>query len=165
VAIGAAVLLMLHTASGGVSYAGEFRTGGRIEKLTLPKLDGGGTIDYGALKGKPLVINFFASWCPYCVGEMPAFEKVHEQLGDSVEFLGISQSDGQAASVALAHRTGIRYPAGFDEAGTFFRAVGTGSMPTTIFVKPTGEIAYVQIGPLTEESLRQAVQAYLGVTV
>ncbi len=147
-----------------VAYAGTIRRGGTLERLELPTLEGSGTIDYATLSDKPLVINFFASWCPNCVGEMPEFEKVHQALGDRVRFLGVSQSDSTAASIALAQRTGITYPAGIDASGAFFRAAGTTGMPTTIFVRPGGAIADIWVGGLGEATLTSLIGQDLGVT-
>jgi hypothetical protein len=71
-----------------------------------------------------------------CIAEMPGFERVHRQLGDRIGFLGVSQSDARSASIDLARRTGITYPAGIDATGRFFNAWGTFAMPTTVFIRP-----------------------------
>ena len=157
-------LFIARTGSGGVGFAGDFRVGGRIERLTLPKLEGGGTIDYAQFSDRPMVLNFFASWCPNCIAEMPGFEEVHQELGDRVVFLGVSQSDARGASIDLAHETGITYPAGFDQQGAFFNAVGTTGMPTTLFIEPGGRIAYIQVGALDPASLKQLIGEHLGVS-
>ena len=131
--------------------------------MQLPTLQGGGELDYATISDRPAVINFFASWCPNCVAEMPGFEKVHEAPGDRVAFLGISQSDSRDGSIALAHQTGITYPAGVDAQGAFFAATGSTGLPTTRFVLPGGKIAYMQVGALDEASLRAQIARYLGV--
>jgi thiol-disulfide isomerase/thioredoxin len=155
--------LLFRNGSSGVVYAGDIRAGGRLQRLELPKLEGAGRIDYKNLSNKPLVINFFASWCPNCVGEMPGFEQVHQQLADQVGFLGISQSDAASASIALAHQTGITYPTGIDRNGVFFNATGGVGMPTTIFVRPGGQIAEIWVGGLDPTSLKQLIAKDLGV--
>ena len=155
---------LLRSSSSGVSYAGEIRSGGTLEGLKLPALEGGGTLDYASVSDKPLVINFFASWCPNCIGEMPSFEQVHQKLGDSVGFLGISQNDAPSASIDLAHKTGITYPTAIDRNGVFFNASGGVGMPTTILVRPGGEIAEVWVGGLDAASLEQLIAKDLGVT-
>jgi thiol-disulfide isomerase/thioredoxin len=138
------------------------RAGGRLEKLSLPALEGGNPIDYSNFRDKPLVINFFASWCPACIAEMPVFERAHKELGGAVRFIGVSQQDARQASIALAHETGITYPTAIDAAGRFFNATGSVGMPVTIFVRPGGEIAHIQQGPYDAESLRQAIETYFG---
>lgn len=160
VAIGA---FLVRGGAGGVAYAGDIRKGGTLERLQLPALEGDGMVDYSTLSDKPLVINFFASWCPNCVGEMPGFEQVHQKLGDQVSFLGISQSDAPSASIDLAHQTGITYPTAIDRNGVFFNAAGGVGMPTTILVRPGGEIAEVWVGGLDAASLERLIAENLGV--
>ncbi len=149
------MILLGRSDSDGVAYAGDFRPGGTLESLQVPVLVGAGSVDYEDFADRPLVINFFASWCPSCISEMPAFEQVHRQLGDRVRFLGVSQSDSRDASIELARRAGITYPTGFDPVGSFFHATGVLGMPTTIFVRAGGKIADVWVGPLA--SVRMGV--------
>ncbi len=164
VAAGALVVVLTTAAPGGVEFSGDLRAGGNLEALSLPRLEGEGSIDYAGLADRPLVINFFASWCPNCIAEMPDFERVHRSLGDQVEFLGISQSDPAGASIDLAHETGITYNTGIDRSGVFFNALGVTGMPTTVFVRPGGEIAEVWQGALDEATLQQMIGEHLGVT-
>ena len=156
--------MIVRGSSGGVAFAGDIRTGGTLKSLKVPALQGGGTISYDQFRSQPLVINFFASWCPNCVGEMPGFQQVHQQLGPKVAFLGVSQSDAKSASITLANQTGVHYPLGIDANGDFFRATGSAGMPTTLFIRPGGHIAYIRMGALDPASLKQAIQQYLGVS-
>jgi cytochrome c biogenesis protein CcmG, thiol:disulfide interchange protein DsbE len=167
--IGAGVLILaalaasfLRTGSGDVRFAGDLRVGGTLEQLELPALMGPGVVAYENFAQRPLVINFFASWCPSCIAEMPAFERVHRDLGDRVGFLGVSQSDPPDASIALVNRTGISYPTAIDRDGAFFRATGGLGMPTTIFVRPDGEIADIWVGALDTETLERLIADSLG---
>lgn len=158
-------LFAYRSGTNGVSFAGDIRAGGRLQELSLPRLEGSGRIDYAQLSDRPLVVNFFASWCPNCIAEMPGFEQVHRELEDRVTFLGISQSDSRGASIDLADRTGITYLAGIDAQGAFFHATGSLGMPTTLFIRPGGEIAYIQVGALDPAALKHDIQRYLGVQV
>lgn len=148
----------------GVAFAGELRPGGTLEELRLPALEGGEGFDYANVADRPLVINFFASWCPNCVAEMPDFERVHRALGDDVAFLGVSQSDAPGGSIDLADETGITYETAIDERGEFFNAVGGRGMPTSVFVRPGGEIAEVWVGQLDAETLLGLIADHFGVT-
>ncbi len=170
-AIGVAVLVVVGVvlfafggggSSGGVAYAGDLRPGGTLEELRLPALEGDGTFDYASFADRPVVINFFASWCPACVAEMPAFEHVHQRLGDRVVFLGIAQSDAPDASIELVRQTGITYATGLDPRGAFFNAIGGLGMPTTVLVHPGGEIAEVWVGALDEGSLEDLIAEHFG---
>jgi thiol-disulfide isomerase/thioredoxin len=148
-----------------VTFAGDLSEGGTIQDLRLPRLRGNGVVDYASFAARPLVINFFASWCPTCIGEMPEFERAHRMLEGDVAFLGVSQSDAREASVRLARETGITYETAIDERGELFRAFGGLGMPTTVFVRPGGEIADVWAGGLDAESLMQLVAEHFGVRV
>lgn len=158
-----AVGLVRDVQPSGVAFAGDLRRGGTLEELRLPKLESDGVVEYADYADRPLVINFFASWCPFCIAEMPDFERVHRLLGDEVAFLGVSQSDPRSASIDLARETGITYDTAIDERGEFFRAAGGQGMPTTIFVRPGGEIAEVWVGPLTADALQELVAEHFGV--
>lgn len=155
--------LVRDVAPSGVAFAGDLRVGGRLEQLRLPRLEGEGVVEYASYSGRPLVINFFASWCPTCIGEMPDFERVHRLLGDEVAFLGVSQGDPPGASIELARETGITYDTAIDEQGEFFRAVGGLGMPTTVFVRPGGEIADVWVGGLDARTLQELLAEHFGV--
>jgi thiol-disulfide isomerase/thioredoxin len=158
------VFVAVRGGSAGAAFAGDIRTGGTLESLSLPALEGGGSVSYDQFRSKPLVLNFFASWCPNCIAEMPDFQQVHEQLASKVAFLGVSQSDSRSASIDLVRQTGVRYPLGIDANGDFFRATGSTGMPTTIFIRPGGQIAYIQVGALDAGNLRRAIERYLGVS-
>ena len=155
---------LFRAGSAGVSFSGDLRAGGTLEALSLPRLEGDGSITYADLSDRPVVLNFFASWCPNCIAEMPDFERVNQRLGDRVAFLGVSQSDPPSASLDLAHQTGITYPTAIDQAGTFFRAVGGLGMPTTVFIRPGGEIAEVWVGQLDATTLQQLIEQHFGVS-
>jgi thiol-disulfide isomerase/thioredoxin len=169
VAVGAVALVvlvgfgLLRSSSGGVSFSGDIRPGGTLRSLKLPALEGDRSFDYREHRSEPLVINFFASWCPNCAAEMPAFQDVHQRLGPRVEFLVVSQSDTRSASIALARQAGIRYLTAIDANGDFFRGTGSTGMPTTLFIRPGGRVAFVQTGALDAASLEQEIASYLGI--
>jgi thiol-disulfide isomerase/thioredoxin len=158
-----ALALVVDGQPSGVAFAGDLRSGGRLEELRLPRLEGDGVIEYAIYADRPLVINFFASWCPSCIGEMPDFERVHRLFGGDVAFLGVSQSDARGASIDLARETGVTYDTAIDERGEFFRAIAGQGMPTTVLIRPGGEIADVWVGPLNADALRGLVADHFGI--
>lgn len=158
------IAALIRTSDDGVSYGGELRAGGTLTSLTLPRLEGDGVLEYASVDDRPLVINFFASWCPSCIAEMPDFERVQLALGDRIEMWGVSQNDAPSASVELARSTGITYPTAIDRDGAFFNALGVTGMPTTVFVLPGGRIADVWQGALDEASLLSLISERLGVS-
>jgi peroxiredoxin len=161
--IGGVGFALVRSSSTGVSFSGDIRAGGVLKSLRLPALESKAMVDYTSFRSKPLVLNFFASWCPNCAGEMPGFQQVHQQLGSKVAFLGVSQSDSRGGSIHLAEQTGVKYPLAYDQNGTFYNATGSTGMPTTLFIRPGGQIAYIQVGALDPTSLRQEIAQYLSV--
>lgn len=154
---------VVQSTGGGVSVAGDLRQGGQLQSFSLPSLQDSGTVTYDTLKDKPLVLNFFATWCPFCVGEMPGFEHVHQALGSKVTFLGVAQSDtSRQASRDLAHQTGVTYLTAVDGQGSLFRAFGGLSMPVTVFIKPGGQIAEIHAGALDPQTLEGLIVRYFG---
>lgn len=113
---------------------------------------------------KPIVLNFFASWCQPCIEEMPVFETVHRDLGDEVTFLGLAMMDGEDRAVDIVETTGVTYPTYADPDGsalTFFE--GT-QMPTTVFLSPEGETLDVHSRALTENQLRDEIAEHFEAT-
>ena len=117
----------------------------------------------GDFAGTPTVVNFWASWCPPCIVEMPAFEAVHRELRPQVAFLGLNVGDEPAAARRLADRTGVGYPLGEDPAGAIFGAVGGIGMPTTVFVDGDGMIVHMVASRLKAQDLRALIAEHLGV--
>lgn len=104
--------------------------------------------------GTPVVLNFWASWCPPCAAEMPTFERVHEDLEDDVTFIGVNQRDQRAAAEDLVHRTGVTYRLVEDPNGRLFDALGGVGMPTTVFIDAHGKFVRIVAGQLSEDQLR-----------
>jgi len=115
------------------------------------------------LAGKPAVINFWASWCPPCITEMPAFEAVHVELAPQVAFLGFNVGDEPGAARELAERTGVTYPLAEDPDSGIFQAFGGFGMPTTALVTPEGMIVHVISSRLRAQDLRALIAEHLGV--
>ena len=113
------------------------------------------------LVGTPTIINFWASNCPPCVAEMPAFEEVHQALVGAVDFAGIDVSDDPAAARELAEQTGVTYPLADDPDSAVFRSFGGFVLPTTVLLNEQGEVAYVWAGSLTGEELRILVDRHI----
>jgi len=158
------LFFIVRTSGGAVSFSGDVHNR-KLDGFSLPALQGSGTVTYASLQDKPLVVNFFASWCPYCISEMPTFERVHQAAGDRVAFLGVSQGDAKKASVDLARQTRITYPTGIDAAGSLFHFFGGAAMPVTVFIAPGGRIAEVHTGELSDADLKRLIQQNLSVTI
>ncbi|MBW3620263.1 MAG: TlpA family protein disulfide reductase [Actinobacteria bacterium] len=142
---------------------GTLTGGDPLPDVELARLDGEGSVAMDELGG-PAVLNFWATWCAFCVEEMPDLEEAHQAVGDDVRFVGIDREDPNVeAALALASETGVTYDLVADPDGSFFRAVKARGMPTTVFVDADGVIRYRHAGPLTRDQLLELVEEHLGV--
>ena len=107
--------------------------------------------------GKPVVINFWASWCVPCRKEMPAFEAVHRRRGDRVAFFGIDRQDDRSDALRFLGRTGVSYPSGYDPDGRLDTSYRLRGMPTTVVVGVDGLVVEHVSGPMSEDRLDQVL--------
>lgn len=112
--------------------------------------------------GTPVVVNFWASWCPACVAEMPDFEQVHVALGDEVVFLGLNmQETDPAAAASLVAATGVSYQIGVDPDGSIFNRFGGIAMPTTVFIDADGQVVTTHAGAIFADDLQDLIRTEL----
>ena len=124
----------------------------------------GATASLGDLRGKPVVVNFFASWCPPCRVEMPDFEQVHAKLGDRVHFIGLNLQEGVDSAKAVVRDTKVTYAIGLDRDGSIYRGYNGFTMPTTVFLDAKGAVVKVHGGSLDTVALTNLIGDKLGVT-
>ncbi len=124
----------------------------------------GGDFTLESYEGRPMVVNFWASWCPSCAAEMPAFEQVHQRFDGTVEFVGVNHSDARSSAEELARSTGVTYRLAEDPDGQLFSAFGGTGMPTTAFIDADGGVAEVVVGQLNAEQLTSLIQEHLEVS-
>lgn len=123
------------------------------------------TIEMSTFRGKPVILNFWASWCVPCRTELPAFRAAQRRLGDDVQFLGMSHQDNREDGLDLLARAEIGYPSGYDPKGDVARAYGLYGMPTTVFISADGRVVATRTGEMTEAQLVRAVQDLFDVDV
>lgn len=121
------------------------------------------TITLEEFRGRPVVLNFWASWCVPCRKEMPAFEALHDRLGNRVAFLGMNNQDSRRDALGLLRETKVSYPLGYDPAGRVARAYSLRGMPTTVFISAEGKILATQTGQMSESQLAEALRDFFGV--
>jgi thiol-disulfide isomerase/thioredoxin len=144
--------IVIAACSGGDEPAAE-SPGEPIPAVTFETF-AGEQASLGAYAGEPLVVNFWASWCPSCVAEMSAaFVPAQELLGDQVAFLGMNIQDERARALDLVEETGVLFDLAEDPIGALYTALGGLGMPFTVFISPDGRVLDVHNGPLTEDQL------------
>jgi len=122
----------------------------------------GGEVKLSSLFGKPIVLNFWASWCPPCKGEMPEFNTVYQELGGDVAFVMVDLVDGQRETVAKGKKhvadQGFTFPVYFDTTGEAGNVYGIASIPTTLFIDKDGYIVTGAQGAIDEATLRKGIE-------
>jgi cytochrome c biogenesis protein CcmG, thiol:disulfide interchange protein DsbE len=140
--------------------ASQTQAGPPVTDRAFERFDGS-TTSLTAYEGEPLVVNFFASWCPPCVAEMPDFQRVHLEVADEVTFVGLNTQDQLTAARDLVARTGVTYDIGLDPDGELFRDFEVVAMPSTFFVGADGTVLHRHAGLLTEQQLRDLIDDHL----
>lgn len=123
----------------------------------------GEVVTLSSYVGKPVVLNFWASWCPSCVAEMSsAFRPVQEDLGDEVTFIGMNIQDDRALAEGLLEETGVIWVSAEDPVGDLYIELGGIAMPFTVYISADGRIIEKHNGPLTENQLRDQIAGAFG---
>jgi len=115
------------------------------------------------LAGRPLVVNFWASWCTPCRKEMPVLQSLSQQLRGRVDFLGVDYLDQAGAARRLAAETGVTYRLAADPRGQAGAKLGITGLPTTLFIDAGGGLVGRRVGELDARRLREAIASYLRV--
>jgi len=123
----------------------------------------GAAVNLADFAGKPLIVNSWAVWCPFCRKELPDFAALQRELGDRVAVISIDRQEKLAAAKGYTDELGITGDLLFllDPSDSFYRAIGGFSMPETIFINTDGTIVFHKRGPLTLEEMRAAVAQYI----
>ncbi len=121
----------------------------------------GDTVRLSDFEGKPVVLNFWASWCPPCKSEMPDFQDVFEAYGENVHFVMVNLTDGTRETVAIAKAfiadKGYTFPIYFDTASEAASAYGIYSIPTTFFIDAEGNMVTYAQGALDAATLKKGI--------
>ncbi|MDP6647203.1 MAG: TlpA disulfide reductase family protein [Dehalococcoidales bacterium] len=114
------------------------------------------------LEGKPVVINFWASWCPPCRREAPALEKVWQLYKDKdVIFIGVNTQDSEADAQTFITEFSITYPNGPDVDGKITIDYGVSGLPVTFFTNREGRITNLWVGAISEGLLIAHIEEIL----
>ncbi len=119
-------------------------------------------------KGKPVVVNFWASWCGPCKSELPAFDEISQKYSDDVVFLMVNLSDGYNETPErikeFIYHYGYKFPVYYDIDQSAAYAYDVSSIPQTVFINPDGTIFYSRIGAMNREELENGIANITGKT-
>lgn len=108
--------------------------------------------------GKPIVVNFWATWCSPCTSEMPHFEEAYKTYGDEVTFLMINVGDSYDEAYRYALGKGYTFPVLHDTDYSASYAYGVSSIPMTLFINEKGELVNSRIGMLNKATLESNIE-------
>ena len=125
----------------------------------------GNPLVLSSLRGKPVLVNFWASWCSPCKSELPDLETAFLKYGDKIDFLLVNLTDGHRDTVdgvkAFLEETGYTFPVYYDTDESAALACGVSSIPTTVLVSPAGKLLHTQIGAMTGDTIETLIQQLL----
>jgi cytochrome c biogenesis protein CcmG/thiol:disulfide interchange protein DsbE len=130
----------------------EQRAAGIAPEFTLTTF-AGETISLNDLRGKGVVLNFWASWCDPCRAEAALLEAAWQrERNNGIVFIGLDYLDQEHAALAYLKEFNVTYPNGPDLQSAAARRYGIQGVPETFFIDPTGKITHLTIGPIISEA-------------
>lgn len=137
------------------------RTFGEVSIANEPARDfsldliDGGTLTLSDQRGKVVMLNFWASWCPPCRTEAPVLERIYQEYaGQPVEFIGVDIWDRREDALEFIKEYGVTYPNGIDEKGSILIDYGVTGIPETLFIGCDGILAKKLVGPIEAAKLQ-----------
>ena len=142
--------------------------GTQTERVAVPNFEfmdrDGNTVDFDSFKGKPVVINFWGTWCPYCVLEMGDFNKIAGEYKDDVNFLFLDVANSEEETVEkveeyLADNGYDNIVSYFDNPGYGIYMFGINSFPTTVYVDSEGYLYDATIGMTNYDDIKTVLDS------
>ena len=149
----------------GLVVGGSAKEGKLAPDFTLIDFDGN-SVKLSDFKGKPVFIDFWAAWCPFCTDEMPDIEKLHKEFGDDLIILGIHRTNTESKEVGEAfakEEIKVTYTLLQDKTDEVYKAFTSGisGMPVSAWLDKDGVVVKLKIGPKTTEEMRQNIESTL----
>ncbi|MDW3850689.1 TlpA family protein disulfide reductase [Micromonospora sp. BRA006-A] len=141
------------------------KSGDQLPDLTLNCFTGGAPVNLRDVKG-PAVINVWASWCPPCRKELPAFQRLSERADGRFQVIGVNSRDSRGGAQSIGEDYGVDFPMLLDQGDAFQRALERNAFPLTVLVDADGRIRHTDAtGALDDARLAALLERHLGVRV
>lgn len=118
--------------------------------------------------GKPIIVNFWATWCGPCQSEMPAFDTLYQNYKDKVHFIMLNLTDGSRDTVENVTKfiedAGYSFPVYFDTSMEAAYTYSAYSIPMTLFITSDGQLAHTQMGAMSEDTLEKYVETLIEIS-
>ncbi|MGI5524376.1 TlpA family protein disulfide reductase [Micromonospora sp. CA-259024] len=139
--------------------------GQALPELTLACFTGGTPVALRDVAG-PAVINVWASWCPPCRKELPAFQRLSERAAGQIQVVGVNSRDSRSGAQSIGEDYGVRFPILIDQGEALQRELKRNAIPLTLFVDADGRIRHIDAtGALDDARLAELVRQHLGLAV
>ncbi len=122
----------------------------------------GNEVPLSSMQGKPTVVNFWATWCGYCVIEMPDFEIAYNEYKDEVNFMMVdltSESETKEKASDFIKEKGYTFPIYFDQDLSAYKAYNLTSIPRTLIILANGTLMYEHVGAMDRITLTSKIEA------
>jgi cytochrome c biogenesis protein CcmG/thiol:disulfide interchange protein DsbE len=126
--------------------------------FTVAALGASGNVSLSQYRGKPLIVNFWASWCGPCQSETPPLASWYKQEHGKIALLGLDENDTSAKALAFAHAKGVTYTLGFDPLMNVAGAYDLQALPQTYFLNAQHRIVEHVLGAMTKADLAEGVR-------
>ena len=138
--------------------ATEITQGVTAPDFTFTDLATGKVMNLSDLRDKPVYLNFWATWCPPCVRELPHIQAKYEQYKDKIHFLAISLDGEQAAPAEFIPAKGYTFPVGYGNEREISRAYNVEAIPMSLMIDTNGVVQAKIVGSMDETDLERFIQ-------
>ena len=154
-----------NAAEGDGSGASDSANATAAPEFTMADTEGQ-TLTLADFRGKPVLLNFWASWCGPCASEMPAIQSAYEQYGDQIQFVAVNMTgmggETETSALSLIQQNNYTFPVYFDVDSSAAVAFGVTSIPQTYLIDAEGNIIGGLRGAMSDNVLAEGIQMLLG---
>ena len=136
------VIILLILSACSPSNGQSMRAGTQAPDFAIRGLNGENIVLSQLNNARPVVLDFWASWCPYCVQEMPHLNQFYAENKYKLDVIGINVGESQARAQDVVRRKGVSYPVGLDQNRQVSRSYKVVGIPTVVYIDQGGEILY-----------------------